>query len=120
ADEVSDGGVGRRQLLAVALAPVEPRDGRGVATLRHQLAGVFGDGVERVVVDLGARDLGHPLVEEAGEEAEEAALGLPAEAEEDEVVPREEGVLELRDDGLLVAEDAGEDLLARAELLDQV
>src|SRR5690606_25412952 len=108
------------QLLAVARAPVEPRDGRGVAALRHELAGVLRDGVERVVVDLGALDLGPPLVEEAGEEAEEAALGLPAEAEEDEVVPREDGVVELGDDGLLVAEDAGEDLLSRAQLPDEV
>jgi hypothetical protein len=37
---------------------------------------------------------------------------LPAQAEEDEVVAREDGVRQLRDDGLVVADHAGEEALA--------
>jgi len=48
-------------------------------------------------------------VEERGEGAEDARLGLSAEAEEDEVVAGEDGVDDLGDDGVVVADDAGEE-----------
>ena len=48
-------------------------------------------------------------VEQGGEGAEDARLGLAAEAEQDEVVAGEDGVDELGDDGVVVADDAGEE-----------
>ena len=66
-----------------------------------------GHRVVRVVVDLAAGDDRHPLVEQPGERADHARLGLAPLAEEDHVVAGEEGVLELREHGVLVAEDAG-------------
>ena len=51
-------------------------------------------------------------VEQGGEGAEDARLGLAAEAEEDEVVLGEDGVDDLGDDGVFVADDAGEEGLA--------
>ena len=45
---------------------------------------------------------------------------MAAEAEENEVVPRENCVDDLRHDGLLVAEDAGEQRAALTEPLEKV
>ena len=52
-----------------------------------------------------------PFVEQPGEAADDAGLGLAALAEEDHVVTGEEGVLQLGQDGVLVANEAGDDRL---------
>ena len=64
--------------------------------LGDEVAGVLRHRVVRVVVDLAAGDDRHPLVEQAGERADHAGLGLAALAEEDHVVAGEQRVLELR------------------------
>ena len=81
-----------------------------------ELPRVAGDRLVRVVVDLAAGHDRHPLVEQAGERADHAGLGLAPLAQEDDVVPGEEGVLELRHDGLLVADEATEERLAGGDL----
>ena len=106
ADEVGDGRVGRGQLLAVALVAVDPVDRGVVAELVHQVAGMAGDRLVGVVVDLAAGDDRHPLVEQADQRADHAGLGLAPLAQEDDVVAGQQGVLELGHDGVLVA-DAG-------------
>ena len=73
--------------------------------LGHQVAGVPRGGVRGIVVDLRAGDHRQPLVEQVGEGPDDPRLRLAPLAEEDDVVPGEEGVLQLRKDGLLVAED---------------
>src|SRR5262249_36064630 len=70
--------------------------------------------------DLAARDDGHPLVEQLGERADHAGLRLAALAEEDDVVPGDERVLELRQDGVLVADDPVDELLALRDARDRV
>ena len=60
-------------------------------------------------MNLAAGDVGHLGIEEAGKGAQDAAFGLSAQAEEDEIMAREDGVNDLRDDGVVVADDAGED-----------
>ena len=52
--------------------------------------------------------------------AGEPGLRLAALAEQDDVLAGEDGVLDLRDDGLLVADEQREEGLARAHLLDEV
>ncbi len=52
--------------------------------------------------------------------ARDAALGLPALPEQDDVLAGQDRVLELRQDGLVVAEDAGQEWLPVADLLQQV
>jgi hypothetical protein len=52
--------------------------------------------------------------------AEHAGLGLAAQAEEEHIVLGEDGVLDLRDHGFVVADDAGEERLAALKLADQV
>src|ERR1017187_6127600 len=73
-----------------------------------------------VVVDLAAGDRRDGIVEEGAEASEQAGLGLAALAEEDEVLAGEDGVLELRDDRFLVAEDALEEGVAGGEAAGQV
>ena len=87
--------------------------GRVVASLGDQVAGVAGHRPVRVVEDLRAGHEGDPLVEQAGEAADDAGLGLAPLAEEDHVVAGEQGVLQLGQDGVLVAEHPLDDGLAR-------
>ena len=78
ADEVGDGGVGRGQLLAVAVAAVDPGDRQVLARLGQEVLGEAGDRVEGVVVDLGVGDHGQPLVEQAHHGSDDPRLGLAA------------------------------------------
>ena len=120
ADEVGDGDVGRRQLLAVALIAVHPADGGFVALLGGDGAALGGDGRERVFGDLGALDDGRELVKQAREAAHDARLRLAALAEQDDVLAAEDGVGDLRQHRLVVADDAGEQGFAGANLGDEV
>src|SRR5207237_10523872 len=79
-----------------------------------QLAAEFRDRGERVVVHLAPGEDRDLLVEQRDELAQDAALRLAPQTEQDEVVARQERVHELRDDRVLVAHDARE--LGRAVL----
>ena len=50
-----------------------------------------------------------------GELAQDAALGLTPKAQQDEVVPGQQRVDDLGEDGVLIADDAGEQRLAGAQ-----
>ena len=119
-EHVGDRDVGRGELLDVAVVAPEPRD---------RQVGALGGGArpaggaqrrQRIVVDLAPRHDGDDLVEQPRQAAQQAGLRLAAEAEQDEVVFREEGVHQLRNDGLVVADDAGKERLAALELRDQI
>ena len=120
ADDVGAGDVRGGQLFDVALFPPQPIDGGVGPTLGDEILGIARDGGERIVVHLTAgddRDLG---IEEVHQLAENAALGLPAQAQEDEVLLGEEGVDDLRDDRLFVAHDAGKQFPPVLQGLQQV
>ncbi len=120
ADEVGDGDVGRRQLLHVARVALEPRDRQAVAELADAGAARRAERRQRVIMDLAARDDRDRLVEQADERAQDAALGLSAQAEQDEIVARQDGVDDLRHDRVVEADDAGKERRARTQALDQV
>ena len=120
ADQVADARVGGGELLAVPVAGVPPGDRRLVAFGRKPRAARAADRIERVVVDLAARHGRDVLVEQRDERAQQARLRLAAQAEQDEVVLRQQRVDELRHDGVVVADDPGEERFAGAELGDQV
>ena len=61
-----------------------------------------------MVVDLAALDGRSPLVEQPAEGADKPGLALAALPEQDDVVPGDEGALEVRQDGLAESDDAGE------------
>src|SRR5262249_13802403 len=120
ADQIRDRDVRRRELLLVALVPVQPADRRLVAVRLEQRARVVRERHERVAVQRAALDRRDPFVEEAGQRAQQAGLGLGSEPEQDEVVPREERVDDLRLDGQLVADDAREQRLPGPQPRDEV
>ncbi len=119
-DEVTDGGVGRGELLPVAQRPVQPADGQVVALGDDATPGRGRQRGVGVLVELGALDDGGPLVEQADEGAQQTRLALAAFAEQDDVVAGQQGALELGGDGVLVADDTGEAVLAGAQALDEV
>src|SRR6202000_136387 len=114
ADQVADAGVRRRELLAVALALVPPRDGKLVAELCREAAAARADGGVGVVVDLAARDDGRPLVEEFADGTDQPRLPLAALAEQDDVMPRKQRPLHVGKHSLIEADDAREPVLPRA------
>ena len=114
-DEVGDGDVGRGQFFYVAVVGREPGNGRGVGLLGDEVAAAAADGDVRVVVDFASGDVRHLRIEQRGQGAQDAAFCLSAEPEQDEVVAGEDGVDDLRDDGVVVADDAGKDWAAFAE-----
>ena len=120
ADHVGDGHVRRGELLDIALVRAQPRDRQVVPGLARPPAARRAQRRHRVVVDLAARDDGQRLVEQRGQRAQQARFGLAAEAEQDEVAPREDRIHDLRHDRVVVADDAGELRLAGAELADQI
>ena len=107
AHQVGHGHVRRGQLFHVAVVRRHPRDRRLVAQLRDQVARKLGDRRVRIVAQLGAGDIRRLRVEQRGQRAQDARLGLPAQAQQDEVVPREHRIHQLRDDRVLVADDPG-------------
>ena len=111
ADEVGDGGVRRGQLLAVPVVTVYPVHWRVVAQLGHQVPTVARYRRVRIVVDLGPGHDRHPLIQQARQAADEARLGLAALAQEDHVVSGQQGILQLGQHGVVVAEDLGEQWL---------
>ena len=120
ADQVGDRRIGGGELLTESIAAMHPRNRRVVTHLLDQVTGVLGDRLIRVVVDLAPGDDRHPLVEQIGERADHAGLGLTALTEEDHVVTGEQRVLELRHHGVLVAEDTVEERFPDADLGDGV
>ena len=73
-----------------------------------------------MVVDLAAGDRRGPLVEQAGERADQARLALAALPEQDHVVPGDDGPLQVGQDRLAEADDPGEGILAGAHPGEQV
>ncbi len=119
-DDVGNRDVRGGQLLDVARVAGQPGD-------RHRLSFALGerparaaDRRERVVVDLASLHHRDRLVEKACQSSQDPALGLPAQAEEDEVVAREDRVDELRDDRVVVADDSWEDRATGTQLPHQV
>ncbi len=120
ADEVGDGDVGRGELLHVAIVRGQPGDGRGVAALGDQVAAALADGVVGIVANLAPGDVGQALVEQGGESAQDAAFCLSAQAKQDEVLPREDRIHNLRNDGVFIADDSRKDGFAGLQARDQV
>jgi hypothetical protein len=98
-------------VLYVSVGGGEPCDGGGLFHLGDEVFAAAAERVVGIVADFAAGDVGHLGVEQRGKRAQNAALGLAAETEQDEVVAGEDGMDDLRDDGVFVTQDAGEERL---------
>ncbi len=119
-DDVGHGHVGGGELFHVALVTRHPRDGRIVASVFDEIARVLGDGGERIVVHLAARHHGHRLVEQRDERAQDARLRLTTQPQQNEVVPRQQRVDDLRHHGVFVAQHTAEQGPAVLQAGDEV
>jgi hypothetical protein len=108
ADDIRDRDVRRGELLDEPQLARQPGDRRLVAALGDQLAPILRNRLEGIIVDLAASQDGNLLVEQRDQLAENAALCLAAQAEQDEVVARKDRVDQLGDHGLFVTHNAGE------------
>ena len=90
ADHVGDGHVRRGQFFHVALVAREPGDRRGVAFGGDALAAGAAERTVGIVVDLAAGDHGDLRVEKSDQPAQDSRLGLSAQAEQDEMMPRKD------------------------------
>jgi hypothetical protein len=120
ADHVGDRHVRRRELLDETVFTPQPADGQAIAFSGNPRAAAGAQRRRRVVVNFAARHDRDSLVEQIDEAAQDARLRLAAQAEQDEIVAREDRVDELRHDGVVVADDAREKRLARPELAHEV
>src|SRR6185369_7115269 len=118
ADNVGNCDIGRREFFDKPRIAANPIDRRHIAMLVEHAAAVSGDWTKRIVVDFGAGDDRDALVEQIGEQTNDASLCLAAKTEQDDVVSRQNGVDELRYDGIVIADNAGEKLVARSKFLD--
>jgi hypothetical protein len=112
ADEVGDRDIGRGQLLGVAPDAWQPVDRGVIPLLIDDGSAGRRDRLVRVVVEFATAEDRQPLVEQADQQPRHTGLGLPALAEEHEVVAGQDRVLDGRDDGVVEADDAGQDVAA--------
>ena len=120
ADQVRNRDVGRGQLLHVTALPGQPFDRGVVAGLVDQAPPLLRYRSQGVVVHLRVREDGDLRIQEPGHLAEDPALGLTPEAEEDQVLARQDRIDELGDDRIVVSPDAGKELAASPKLGDEV
>src|SRR6266849_1210425 len=106
ADHVGDGHIRRGELLHITLIGYEPGDWRFLAMLRNQVAAAAADGTVRIVVNLAAGDIRHIGIEQRRQHANQTRFGLAAQSQENEVVPRENRVDDLRHYGIVITDDA--------------
>src|SRR5437879_5242978 len=120
ADNVGHGHVGRGELFDKAILSRHPGDGRIVAFGGDFFATRAADGLERIVVDFAARYDRHFRIEQVDEAAQNAALGLAAQAEKNEIVPREKRIHDLRNNRVFISVDAGEEGFALFDGPEQI
>ena len=120
ADDVGDGDVGRGQFLDETRVAFNPGDGRGILVQFNCLAAVCADRIERVVVHFRSGDDRDLRVQQIRELANDPALRLPAQSEENQIMSRQNGIDELRHDGLVIAHDAREKFLPPLQFANQV
>src|SRR6267142_178625 len=89
ADDVGHGDIGRGEFFDEAIFARHPGDWRVIAIGGNSFAAGAADGLVGIVIDFAAGDDGHFGVEEIDEAAEDAAFGLAAEAEKNEIVAGE-------------------------------
>src|SRR5262249_855308 len=73
-----------------------------------------------IVVNLAPREVGHLGIEQRRQRAQDAAFGLAAQPQQDEIVARKDSVHQLRHHCVVIADDAGEDGFTGTQLGNQV
>ena len=119
-NQVGNGNVRRRQLFRIPRLPLQPGNGRIVPLLGHNAPPVRAERMIRIIIQLAARDNRNPLVQQVHHLPNQPRLRLPPFPQQDDVLPRQNGILQLRNHRLLKADDAGESRLLRPYLANQI
>ena len=109
-----------RQLLHIALIATQIGNRRRVALLRNQLAAPLAQRQIRIVPNLASRHIRQPLIQNRRQPAQNAALRLPAQPQQNKVLPRQHRIHNLRHDGVVIPDDARKDRPLGLEPADQV
>src|SRR5437588_11409448 len=120
ADNVCDGDVRSLQLFDKARIAINPGNGCGILVQLDRLPSVSADRMKRIVVDIRTGNDGNLLVEKICELANDAALRLAAQSQQNQIVAGENGINKLRHDGFVITNNAGEKFLAPLEFADEV
>ena len=120
AENVGNGHVRGRQFFDEAHFARQPRDGRGVSLFLNQIAARAAERRERIVMNFTTGDVGDFLVEKFDQSAQNAALCLAAQSEQNKIVPRQNRIGDLRQNRFFVPVNARKERLAGFELLENV
>jgi len=71
-------------------------------------------------VNLASGDVGNFQVQEINQAAQDAALGLASQTQEDEIVTRQNRIGDLRQNGILISMNAGKKRCSGFELLQKI
>ena len=114
-DDVGNGHIRGGELFHVSLIARQPSNRCVVAAGGDQLAAGAANRPEGIVIDLAAGDHGNFRVQELHQATEDAAFRLAAQAEQDEIMSRQDSVHDLWDDGIFVTVDAREECSSFAQ-----
>src|ERR1700730_4729742 len=120
ANYVGDSDVWSRKLLHKTCVSIEPLDMSHVAVALQCLPSEGGYWLKRIVVNFRTGNYRKAFIQQFGQLADYPAFRLAAQAEQNEVVSRQDGVDQLRDNGVVVANDPGKKFFPRAQFRDQV
>ena len=119
-DDVGDRHVGCGQLLHETRIAFNPGDGRGVLMKFDRLPAECADRMKRVVIDLRAGDDWNFRVQQVRKLSNDPALRLAAQAQQNQIVPSQNGVNKLRHDRFVVAHNAGKKSFAALQFTNQI
>jgi hypothetical protein len=97
-----------------------PRDFDLVAMLLFQAPALLANRVRRIVIDLASLNRWHEFVEQQRQRSDDAGLSLTALAEKHHVVAGEDAVLDFRQYGFIVTDNARHDALLGAQAPEEI
>ena len=120
ADHVGNGYVGCSQFFDISLVALHPVDRSVVSLFLDQVPAASADRVVRIVANLAAGDVRQMFIQQRRKHPDDARLGLPTQAEQNEVVPGKNGVDDLWHYRIVIADHSGEQIFALLQLANEV
>src|SRR5438094_1472848 len=120
ADQIRNRDIGSRQLFYVAILGSEISDGRAVAVLGDFLMAAAADGGIRVVMDLAGGDVRHLRGKQRCKGAKDPAFCLSTQAQQTEIVARENSVDDLRYDSVFIPHNSRKKRATLAQFADKI
>ena len=117
AHEIRNGDVGRRQFLTIAPVARQPCNLDAIAELFYLVAAGLAYGFKGVVIYFAPIDYGDHIIQEIDQVTRHTGLCLATFAKKDDVLPGENGVFDLWDNGLLIAYNPRKDVFPSTDLL---